>query len=62
MRNRKWTHKINTQNIKNLIENNGLLGHLMPMCSGLSYSLALLTGGGKMTSIFKNGEPIDPKI
>ena len=45
---------------KNLIENNGLLGHLMPMCNGASCSLALLTDGGKMMSVSKNGGPIEP--
>ena len=53
MRNRKWTHKINIPNIKNLIENNEQLGHLMPMCSDPFHSLTLLTSGGKRWASLK---------
>ena len=35
---------------------------LMPMCNGPSNSLILLTGGGKIMSISKNGGPIEPIV
>ena len=61
MKNMKWTHKINTTNIK-ISQKNGLLQHLMPMCNGPTRSLTSLIGGGKMMNISKNGGPIEPTV
>ncbi|RDX94724.1 Retrovirus-related Pol polyprotein from transposon 17.6, partial [Mucuna pruriens] len=51
---RKWSHEINTPNIKDLTKKNRLFRHLMLVGNGHSSSLALLVGGNDVMGILKN--------